>query len=142
MFQFIKNIGNVVSVKDNKITSIWDIDTECSIFKPVSKALSEYVKSHSIEDIFVSKFSKIGTDKNFEHTLEQIYEWEHLYIELPNRIVDKTSLSIGDIKGRTRDIKNVFKRSLDEISEESVSTVLELIMQKSLISFQTDVKDK
>lgn len=130
--QFIKNMGNVVSIKDNKITSIWDIDTECSIFKPVSKALSEYVKSHSVEDIFVSKFSKIGTDKNFENTLEKIYEWEHLYIELPNRLVDKTSLSIGDIKGRSRDIKNVFKRSLDEISEESVSTVLELIMQKSL----------
>ena len=130
--QFIKNIGNVVSIKDNKITSIWDIDTNCPTFKPVSKALSEYVKSHLIDDIFVGKFKKIGTDKNFEYTQEKTYEWEHLYVELPDKLVDKTSLSIGDIKGRSRDIRNVFKRSLDEISEESVSIVLELIMQKSL----------
>lgn len=130
--QFIKNIGNVVTIKDNKISSIWDIDTDCSTFKPVAKALSKYVKSHSVNDIYVSKFKKIGTDKNFERTPDKIYEWNHLYIELPDKFVDKTNKSVGDIKGRFRDIKNVFKRSLDEISEESVSIVLELISQKSL----------
>ncbi|MCL6801984.1 hypothetical protein M3F36_016565 [Clostridioides difficile] len=130
--QFIKNIGNVVTIKDNKISSIWDIDTDCPTFKPVVKALSEYVKSHNINDIYVSKFKKIGTDKNFENTSEKVYEWNHLYIELPDRFVDKTNKSVGDIKGRIRDVKNVFKRSLDEISEDSVSIVLDLINQKSL----------
>ncbi|CCL12220.1 TPA: hypothetical protein SHW33_002871 [Clostridioides difficile] len=130
--QFIKNIGNVVTIKDNKISSIWDIDTDCPTFKPVVKALSEYVKSHNINDIYVSKFKKIGTDKNFENTSEKVYEWNHLYIELPDRFVDETNKSVGDIKGRIRDVKNVFKRSLDEISEDSVSIVLDLINQKSL----------
>ncbi|EOE7167627.1 TPA: hypothetical protein ACMVA2_000214 [Clostridioides difficile] len=50
--QFIKNIGNVVTIKDNEISSIWDIDTDCPTFKPVAKALSEYVKSHSVNDIY------------------------------------------------------------------------------------------
>ncbi|HGM1138937.1 TPA: hypothetical protein ACKOMO_001820 [Clostridioides difficile] len=130
--QFIKNIGNVVTIRDNKISSIWDIDTDCPTFKPVAKALSEYVKSHSVNDIYVSKFKKIGTDKNFEKTPEKIYEWNHLYLELPDKFVDKTDKSVGDIKGRIRDVKNVFKRSLDEISEDSVSIVLELISQRSL----------
>lgn len=130
--QFIKNIGNVVTIRNNKISSIWDIDTDCPTFKPVAKALSEYVKSHSVNDIYVSKFKKIGTDKNFENTPEKIYEWNHLYMELPDRFVDKTNKSVGDIKGRIRDVKNVFKRSLDEISEDSVSIVLDLISQKSL----------
>ncbi|MCE4883887.1 hypothetical protein LW316_10145 [Clostridioides difficile] len=130
--QFIKNIGNVVTIKDNEISSIWDIDIDCPTFKPVAKALSEYVKSHRVNDIYVSKFKKIGTDKNFERTPEKIYEWNHLYIELPDKFVDETNKSVGDIKGRFRDIKNVFKRSLDEISEESVSIMLELISQKSL----------
>lgn len=130
--QFIKNLGNVVVIKDNKISTIWDINTECSTFKPVAKALSEYVKSHKVSDVYVSKFNKIGTDNNFENTPEKVYEWNHLYMELPDKFVDRSYNSIGDIKGRYRDVKNVFQRSLEEISEESVSTVLELIGQKSL----------
>lgn len=130
--QFIKNLGNVVVIKDNNIISIWDINTECSTFKPVANALSKYVKAHTVNDIYISKFKNIGTDKNFEHTTEKVYEWNHLYMELPNKFVDNSYKSLGDIKGSYRDVKNVFKRSLDEISEDSVLTVLELIGQKSL----------
>lgn len=130
--QFIKSLGNVVSIKNNKITSIWDIDTDCTTFKPVANALSSYVKSNVVNNVYISKFKKIGTDKNFENTGEEIYEWDHLYMELPDKFVDKSGLSIGDIKGRYRDVRNVFKRSLDEINEESICTVLELISQKSL----------
>lgn len=130
--QFIRNIGNVVAIKDNVVTSIWDIDTDCKIYKPVTKALSEFVKSHVVSDIYINKERKIGTDKNFEDTGTKVYEWNHLYIELPERFVDKTGCSIGDLKGRQRDIRNVFKRSLDEITEESVITLLDLIAQNSL----------
>lgn len=130
--QFVKNFGNVVSIKDNKVTSIWDIDTNCTTFKPVTTALSEYVKSKVINNVYITKFKKIGTDKNFENINGTIHEWEHLYIELPSKLVDKSELSIGDLRGKYRDVRNVFKRSLDEISEDSVNTVLELIAQKSL----------
>lgn len=130
--QFIKGLGNVVAIKNNVVLSIWDINTECNTFKPVVEALSTYVHSHVINDIYVSKFKNIGTDKNFENTPSKVYEWDHLYIELPERFVDRSYKSIGDIKGGYRDARNVFKRSLDEISEESIAVVLELINQKSL----------
>lgn len=130
---FIKNIGNAVVIKDNNITTIWDFDTNDATFQPVINALSAYLHSKSVTDVYVSKFKKIGTNSNYEETESgDLISWEHFYLELPDKFVDRGSRSTGDIKGSYRDIKNVFKRSLDEISEESVLTVLELISQNSL----------
>lgn len=131
--QFIKNIGNAVVIKNNQIKTIWDFETNNTTFQPVINALSEYVKSKAVSDIWVSKFKKIGTDKNFEQLEnEQVTEWQHFYLELPSKFVDNSGRSEGDIKGSFRDTRNVFKRSLDEITEESLLTVLELIYQNSL----------
>lgn len=131
--QFIKNIGNVGFLKNNVFTTIWDFETNDTTFQPVLNALSAFVKSQMISDVYVSKLSKIGTDRNFE-PLENgtITEWHHLFLELPSKFVDKSSKSEAEIKGELRSTRNVFKRSLDEITEESVLTVLELISQNSL----------
>lgn len=131
--QFIKNIGNAIVVKNNKITTIWDFQTNSTTFQPVANALSEYIKSKAITDIYISKMKKIGTDKNFEQLENgEVIEWQHFYLELPDKFVDKSGRSEGDIKGSYRDTRNVFKRSLDEISQESILTVLELISSNTL----------
>jgi hypothetical protein len=129
---FIKTIGNAVVIKGSKVETIWDFKTGDSTFQPVTDALSKYIKSKLVEDVFVSKFKKVGTDKNFEQGDGEITEWQHFYLELPDKLVDKTGKSESDIKGGFRDIRNVFKRSLDEITEESIVTVHELIAQNSL----------
>lgn len=131
--QFVKNIGNAVVIKNNKVKTIWDFETNDTTFQPVINALSTYVKSKTVSDIYVSKFNKIGTDKNFEKLENgKVTEWQHFYLELPSKFVDRSGRSEGDIKGGYRDTRNVFKRSLEEITEESLLTVLELISQNSL----------
>lgn len=40
--------------------------------------------------------------------------------------------TIGTITGRLRDVRNVFKRSLEEISKDAIEAILDLIAQKSL----------
>lgn len=130
---FIKNIGNAVVIQNNEIKTIWDFEINNSTFKPVAKALSEYIKSKKVSDIWVSKIKKIGTDKNFEQLDNgNINEWEHFYLELPDKFVDKSGKSEGEIKGDFRDTRNVFKRSLEEISLDSLLTVLELITSNTL----------
>lgn len=131
--QFIRSFGNVAVIKDSVIHTIWEFDTEDEVFQPVINALDRLVKSHIVKDIYVTKFTKIGVKEN--HELDDdglVHTWEHLYTELPSRFVDRSGRSIGDIKGTFRDTKNVFKRSLDEISQEAIETVLELIGQNSL----------
>lgn len=131
--QFIKTIGNAVAIKDNQIETIWDFRTDDTTYQPVLDALSAYIKSHAVSDIYVSKFKKIGTLKNYEEMGNgQIHEWTHFFVELPDRFVDRSSRSEGDIKGSFRDTRNVFKRSLDEINMDALDTILELIKSNTL----------
>lgn len=131
--QFIKTIGNAVIIKDNRITTIWDFRTDDSTYQPVLDALSAFIKSHAVSDVYVSKFNKIGTLKNYEEMEDgHMHEWSHFFLELPIKFVDRSSRSEGDIKGSFRDTRNVFKRSLDEIDMDSLDTILELIASNTL----------
>lgn len=131
--QFIKTIGNAVVIKNGKIITIWDFRTDDSTYQPVLDALSNFIKSHTVSDIYVSKFKKIGTLKNYEEMENgKVQEWTHFYVELPDKLVDRSNRSEGDIKGSFRDTRNVFKRSLDEITMDSLDTILELINSNTL----------
>lgn len=131
--QFIRNIGNAVVIKDNKIHTIWDLELNDQAYQQVADKLAEYIRSHAVCDVYVSHDKKIGTDQNHEQMDSgEIKTWDHFHLVLPDKFVSRRNRSIGEIKGRFRDTRNVFKRSLDEITEESVMTVLELIAQNSL----------
>lgn len=131
--QFIKTIGNAVVIKNGKVTTIWDFKTDDSTYQPVLDALSNFIKSHAVSDIYVSKFKKIGTLQNYEEMENgKVQEWTHFYAELPDNLVDRSSRSEGDIKGSFRDTRNVFKRSLDEITMDAIDTILELINSNTL----------
>lgn len=131
--QFIKNIGNAVVVKNNTLITIWDLDLGDDKFQTVADMMATYIKSKPVTNIYVSNFEKIGTEYNFEQYEDgTMKRWEHFQITLPSKFVDKSGRSSGDIQGGFRDTRNVFKRSLDEITEDSIMTVLELISQNSL----------
>lgn len=130
---FVKSLGNVVVIENNQVKTIWDFDADSTTFQPVVDALDAYIKSRLVTNVYVGKFAKIGTKENYEHTENGgVHKWEHFYVELPSKFVDRSSRSVGDLQGDYRDTKNVFKRSLDEITVESLATVLELIQQNSL----------
>lgn len=128
---FIKSIGNVVTIKNNHVHTLWEFQTN-DTFQPVVDALDAYIKSHVVSNVYVSKVKSVGTDHNHERIDEKINTYEHLFLTLPNKIINKTNRSEGYIKGSYRDVRNVFKRSLDEISTDSIETVIELIAQNSL----------
>ena len=129
---FIKSIGNAVIIKNNQVHTIWEFQTGSSTFQPVVEALDRYIKAHAVSDVYVSKLKAIGTDHNREEVDGKINVYEHFFLILPDKFVDRSYRSEGDIKGSFGDVRNVFKRSLDEISQQAIETVLELIMQNSL----------
>jgi len=130
---FIKSFGNVVVIKDNKLISIWDFQTDNDTYQPVINALSEYVKSKPIKDVFVTEESGFGTDHNLERLKDgTVHTWDHFRVDLPKRFVTISTKSVASLTGELRDIRNVFKRSLDEISKDAIETILDLIAQKSL----------
>ena len=132
--QFVKNIGNAVVIKDNEIITIWDFETGSSTYQPVVDALAAYIKSHPVTDIYISQTKKVGCLRNYEQIEngEAVRGWDHFFLELPDRFVLPHNVSEGEYKGCKRDIANVFHRSLNEISEESLEIILELITSNTL----------
>lgn len=130
---FIKTAGNIVVINENDLRTVWGFETGSEVFQPVVDALDAYVKSHVVSNVWVSKIKKIGVSKNFEYRDSgELKEWNHFHVELPKLLVDKSKKSEAEIRGSFRDTYHVFKRSLEEITEDSVRTVLELIAQNSL----------
>lgn len=129
---FIKTFGGLVYIKDNKIKSIWEFDTESSTYQPVIDAIVKYVKINQVTDMFVTTNSKFGVDTNYENTENGVLEHSHFSIELPKCLVYSGRETEGSVKGDIKTNKEVFQSSLEKISIDSVESVLDLIKQNSL----------
>lgn len=130
---FIRHYGNIVSIKDGKLVSIWDIKDLKTPFKEVSEAMSKFVKTNTIQNVFVTTFAKLGTDKNRQLCEDgKVLTWDHFYYELPDHYVYSGKYSIESVQGQCRDSKNVFQRSMEELTLEAGNIILELIDQNSL----------
>lgn len=130
---FIKTFGNAVAIKDNRLVSLWDFDPQDDTYGLMAAAVSAFVKSAPVQDVFVSKVAAIGTKESREQREDNtVHTWNHFGVDLPNKFVTPSAESIGTIVSQYRDARNVFKRSLDELSPESVETVLDFIAEKSI----------
>lgn len=133
---FIRDVGNVVSIKNGELHTIWGINpVSDDKYNVVAAALDAYVKQKAVSVVFFKKEKRIGTPENREMLpTGKINKYEHFFVDLPEICIFKEYYGHtleGDLS-QFRDIRNVFKRSLDEISKEAVDTVLELIAQNSL----------
>ncbi len=129
--QFVKNIGAVVAIIDNKLVSIWDIAPTHSPYDEVAKTLANKVRAYEISDIYLHYERSVGTDKNFEQLVDGQKTWEHFHVTLPSTCV-RTKDSIPTEKGTKRGYVEQFKRAVTTITRESINTVLELISQNSI----------
>lgn len=129
---FIKDMGNKVIIKDGGLQTIWDF-TPGGQFSPVMAALSEMVKAATVQDVFVTKFATHGTATNRE-LLDggKVQTWNHFHVDLPKVFVSSSSKSVPELQGEYRAVKDVFKRSLEEITKDAIQTVLDLIEEKTL----------
>jgi hypothetical protein len=129
--QFIKVMGGLVTIIDGKkLTSIWDISVG-GYYQEVADAMATLVEGGKIQDKFLHYQERVGTEFNYSAMEDGVKEWEHLAGELGTGCIfdkDRIATSLAE----TRSNKEVFQRSLDEITLDAAETVLELIAQKSL----------
>lgn len=126
----IKAIGGLVGIKDQEIETVWDFRTGDPDWDAVVTALAAFVRVHRVSDRFLSKEKNIGTLWNVDN--KEAIRWTHFSVVLPDKFVYSGYKTIDTEIGNFRDVRNVFKRSLDEISLDAVDTVQELIGQGSL----------
>jgi len=128
--QFIKSFGNVVTIKNTEVVTVWDFDA--GEYQPVADAMAGIVKSCQIMDVFVTDQLGFGVESNFDSENKSL-RWNHFRIVLPKKFLTaKGSSTLDTLRGQFRDTRHVFQRSLGELTEDSVLTVLDLTAQNSL----------
>lgn len=130
---FIKTMGGVVALNGNEIKTIWDFDTTSpDCYQPVMDALSAYVKSKPIKDVFLTHEPTVGTARSYERDENgyKVLTWNHFFVNTPRCAY--TTRDINTETARIRDDRNVFLRSMCELTLDATQTVLELIAQNSL----------
>lgn len=123
---FLRQYAGIVTVKDGKMHTIWEIDGLGEKFQPVADALDIYVHTCPIVGGFETDTAKLGTKLNRGMLTDgTICTYEHFFLEIPKRFVKWSR------KGLKED-HDVFQRSLEEITMDAVDTVLELAQDKTL----------
>ncbi|MEN6368575.1 MAG: hypothetical protein ABFD77_02630 [Thermotogota bacterium] len=134
---FVKTFGNVVRIgPDLRVDTIWDFEVDDPKYRAVIEAMSTFIRSKPITDVFVTDTRVFGVEKSYEAVPApevgtcEARVWTHFHSVLPKNFAVYTDLN--QKRGEFRDIRNVFKRSLEEISGEALEAVLDLIAQGSL----------
>ncbi|AGM46991.1 hypothetical protein AD45P3_00265 [Alteromonas phage vB_AmaP_AD45-P3] len=128
--QFIRNIGALVSVVDDKVVSIWDIDID-GAYKVVANAMKELILSAPIKQIYLNDSAKVGTDHNFEDQGDKVRQWDHFFLEIPSSMTmrkDRIATRVGQVNTNF----STTTRALTSLSMSACATVRDLIMQNSL----------
>lgn len=128
---FVKNLGSAVAIIDGKIQTVWDnFDSLPYPYNIVSEAMSDYLKTKKVVSLYRSSEPQYGA----EITRQQIEDgsfinWNHFYGKVDSKHFTKTP---GAACGQFNTSLDVFIRGLNEITLESLDTVLDLIQSNNL----------
>ena len=126
---FVRNIGNVVSIENGVMTSIWDIEGAEYPYDVVASKLNEFVLSLSIKDAFFVSDGKYGT-RSTQRILNDVAITNNHFIGKPNSA--NICSDVATKKGRVRTASQVLQRSFDELTMDAVDDVIQLIDDKLL----------
>lgn len=145
---FMNVMGSVVGItKEYEIVSIWDFTPESSQWYPIVTALSDFVHQNaSITNVFLSSEKQVG-QKCSRRTIPDdgnrsfLTTFHHFYLDIPDGstcIANRDD--IPSIKSEFFSAKNVFKREMEEFTEEALLDVKSLIDENALYRAE-DKKD-
>ena len=127
-FQFLRNLGMVVAIVDGKIQTMWEGYTPAYPYDVVIAELDAYVRSLPITNLFRTIESKFGHPETFQKAEDKILTWEHFHGTVAKRHKDANPAAVT---GEHRTLVEVFKRGLETLSRDALSTVIDLASLKT-----------
>lgn len=127
---FINNLGRVVSIKNGQLESVWDVEGAPYPYDVVAKAMSQYVRSQTVEGLFCTDQTIYGKEFNHQQLPDgSVKRWNHF-----NGLVSKRDVSTTPdaVKGNYRAFKDVLYRGLTTLTMDALVTVHELITNNNL----------
>lgn len=127
---FINQVGSVMVYSTNGWTSIWDFEAPYP-YSEVCKVMSAELRNHSLRDIFYIDSKYAGTKYSTEYKGVELIRWDHFFLDIPDAYVRERS-EIPGLKSDFLDSKNVFYRTMREITLDAMEIVYDLICAGSL----------
>lgn len=133
---FIKNIGNVVSINDDlTINTVWDAfpGTVPYPYSVVRQHMADLIRSLPITGLFRATEQKYGGKPNRD-TENASITWNHFHAILNKRhfVASNAAKSAAAVVGEYNTDMGVFIRGLTEITRDAVLTVLDLCASNNL----------
>lgn len=125
---FIRDIGNVVSIGNTGIQTIWDVEVP-GYFQQVTDTLADLVRQGKFKSYYIPTETRVG-QKTSKDSVNNI-TWNHFYATNTQSSIVK-NLDKGSFLSELHSTRDVFKRGLETLSLDASETVLELINQGSL----------
>lgn len=133
--QFLRTIGNVVSIDDNgALKSVWDISDLPYPYNIVAEELDKHVLARPITELFRTEEGSFGNEETrqlveIKDAPAEIKRWNHFFgVVSP---LHHSSTPDAD-RGKHLESVTMFKRALNELTLDSLDTILELIDGNSL----------
>lgn len=125
---FIRNVGNVVAIKDGVVTTVWDIQV-AQPYQAVADAMAAYVRSLRVCDVFMTKQAQQGTEKSIELIDGRTHQWRHFSVVAPLVFVHR---NVDEVRGERRTTHQVLLRGVRELTPAAVTTVRDLIRENAI----------
>ena len=162
----IRRYGNIIAIDEsNNIMTLFDVQAS-EEYKNVAEHISILLKESKISNVFFETYNelkslpyesvsktqemfKLGIDKNVKrYTKEEaekfgvvkpneIKTFHHFHLFIPKQFVDMSDKSVESIMSNYKSDYDVFKRTMEEISIDTLYLVRDLINQGSLLDGNT-----
>lgn len=128
--QFVRGIGNAVSIVDGKRVSVWDLEGLESPYAEVAAALSKYVAEQPITGVYRMSEKKYGARMTIQDLgAGQSRQWNHFHGDI-------STYHRSDTVEKARSIfagaAEAFERGLTELNPAMINVVVDLIADKNL----------
>ncbi len=126
---FVRNIGRVVSLKDGKVDTVWNVPGLEFPYKEVAEAMHRFLVDLPITSVFRTKEKQYGNAVT-RQLLEDgtVKRWNHFHGQIGRHLAN----SPGTEKGLVEGTKQVLERGLKELKPDAFVQVLELIDSNAL----------
>ncbi len=128
-FNFLRNLGHVVSIKDGKITTIWqDLGNLPAPYATVAAAMDTYIRSLPVAALFRRTESVYGAEVTHQKTEDGVISWNHFYGEVHKQHRANDLKLVGEWGTNVE----VLRRGMTEISDETITTAADLLQDGAL----------
>lgn len=124
--QFIRNIGNLVTVHGNKTETVWNVYRAPYPYNIVAEQLDAFVRSLPITSLFKGEEMQYGAE--ITRSLNEdgsVKLWNHFHAKLDSRHYGGSQ--VGTMTGHYNTTRDLFKRGLEELQQSALQDVRDLI---------------